>query len=152
MDDNGQASTAIWPPPGWPMFSCITRASGTATSPAPSVPGKLAVLTYKVSCYPNDEYALEVFTGSMHMNGEVSMTPALSIRFAGQEDWGAGPGTASFEGSLFEVYAHGRLLPAERQMNLRAILAITYIISRIDRGLLPDLRKTMALYRLGHNE
>lgn len=170
---HGQAA-AIWPPQGWPMFSCITRASGTALSPTSSVTGKQTVCAYNVHLNGHNEYTLEVLFGTMHINGEINLNPALTIHFSGTEDWGGtthpataepypnlnldqntgsntGPNTSSNTGAnniLFEVYSYGRKLPSDRQIHLRAILAITYIISRIDRGLAPNIKKTLALYRL----
>lgn len=144
----GCAKTAIWPPRGWPMFACITRSSGTAISQSLALTGKQTILSYKVHCFKNNEYALEILHGTIRHNGEISLTSALSIHFGGREDWGTGPKA----NSLFEVQVLGAELPSDHQTHLRAILAITYIISRIDRGLVPDIYKTLSLYRLNISE
>lgn len=133
-------STSIWPPLGWPMFACILRQSGTASSPT-NTPGQQTVLSYKVHVFENSAYTLEIQYGTMQRTGEVSMTPALAIHFSGQEDW-------TQQDTKFKVLSLGQELKPDRQMHLRAVLAITYIISRIDRGLTPNIAKTLALYRL----
>jgi len=47
------------------------------------------------------------------------------------------------------IHIMGQNLIPEKGAILRVILAMTYIISRIDRGQAPNLGRILKLYRLG---
>lgn len=130
-----------WPPRGWPMFACVTRKNGTATCCDRGA--ESAFLQYELAISPEGIYTLEIFCGRIGRSG-TSLAPALGIRFADREDWlDENP-----QNAVLEVHVRGQNLIPERSLVLRAILAITYIVSRIDRGAAPNLKRVLKIYRL----
>lgn|GEM_PF-3764908 len=133
-----------WPPRGWPMFSCVTHESGSAFC-ADSKRGAGEVLKYQVRQLENEIYELEISAGQFDREGGASFTPVLGIRIAAGEDWfDDNPGQA-----VLDLHVRGQRLIPERGAVLRMILAMTFIISRIDRGLAPSLKRVLKTYRLG---
>lgn len=133
-----------WPPPGWPMFSCVTHETGSAFC-ADSKRGEGEILKYQVSEPEDGIYELEILSGRYGQDGGSSLTPVLGIRIAAREDW--------FEDTIgkavLDIHVRGQRLIPERGAVLRVILAMTFIISRIDRGLAPSLKRVLKTYRLG---
>lgn len=131
-----------WPPPGWPMFSCVTETSGTAFC-TNARHGEDDFLEYRVSCSGEGVYVVEIFSGNVGRNG-MTHTPVIGMRFAAREDWfDENPGKA-----VLDIHVRGQRLIPERGAVLRVILAMTFIISRIDRGLAPSLKRVLKTYRL----
>jgi hypothetical protein len=129
----------FWPPSGWPMFACVTRPSGTVMTDQ-------AVLKYDVRMDQSGVYTIEILSGTINRRGETTVTPVLGIRFSGREDWYEKDPRP--EDDVLDVYSNGQRLESERSVILRMILAMTFLISRIDRGLMPNLKKTLKIYRL----
>jgi len=136
----------FWPPSGWPMFACINRPSGMITANTLDLKVSQSILKYEVRRDDSGVYTIEILSGTLTRTGEISLNPVLGIRFSGREDWYEED--ARPEEDVLDLYASGKQLTPERSLILRMILAITFLISRIDRGLMPNLKKTMKLYRL----
>jgi hypothetical protein len=134
-----------WPPSGWPMFACVTRPSGTVTGLERDALGNLNLLKYQVRIDPAGIYTIEILKGALKSSGQVSLQPALNIRFTGLEDWFED----NLEKAVLDIDVEGVALTPRRDVILRLILAMTFLISRIDRGLMPNLKKTLKIYRLG---
>ncbi|NBX67257.1 MAG: hypothetical protein EBQ96_09720 [Proteobacteria bacterium] len=132
-----------WPPRGWPMFACITKQSGTASCNERGQPVS-QFLKYDLMILDDGFYALEITTGQVGKNG-ASYAPAIGIRFKAREDWLDEAPHRSVE----DIHIRGQNLICERGAVLRVILAMTYIISRIDRGVAPNLNRVLKIYRLG---
>lgn len=132
-----------WPPRGWPMFACITKQSGTAASNERGQPVN-QLLKYDLSILEDGFYNLEITSGTIGKNG-ASFAPAIGMRFKAREDWlDEAP-----QKSVADIHIKGQNLICERGAVLRVILAMTYIISRIDRGVAPNLNRVLKIYRLG---
>ncbi|HEY8964445.1 MAG TPA: hypothetical protein VIN59_08310 [Alphaproteobacteria bacterium] len=132
-----------WPPLGWPMFACVTRPSGTVMGTDRDSKGNLPVLKYEVRIEAG-VYTIEILQGMMGRSGQMGLQSALSIQFSGREDWYE----ERPEKGVHEITVAGKPLIPERGLLLRLILAMTFMISRIDRGLMPNLTKTLRIYRL----
>ena len=131
-----------WPPRGWPMFACVTHASGTAACNERGAANN-GFLKYDLSITDDGIYNLEITTGQVGRNG-TSFGPAIGIRFAARDDWfDENPHKA-----VQDIHVQGQKLICERGAVLRVILAMTYIISRIDRGTAPNLNRVLKIYRL----
>lgn len=131
-----------WPPPGWPMFSCVTQMSGTAFRTG-NARGEDDFVKYEVSAGPDGVYELEILSGRVGSSG-VSLNPAIGMRFAAREDmFDDNPSRA-----VLELHVRGQRLIPERGCILRVILAMTFIISRIDRGLAPSIKRVLKTYQL----
>lgn len=131
-----------WPPSGWPIFSCVTKDSGSAFK-TESGHGT-TVLKYTLTC-ENDIYALEIMSGQIARHGgDVRFEPAIGIRFAAREDWF----DDNPQKAVMDIHVRGQRLLPERGAVLRVILAMTFMISRIDRGLAPSLGRVLKLYKL----
>jgi len=147
--DAGNALFAeFWPPSGWPMFACVTRPSGTVMAGKYGVRGDQDLLKYEVRIEPEGIYTIEILKGTLGANGEISLQPALGMRFSGKEDWAEINAGKRPDDTVLELYVDGKQHAPERGLILRVILALTFMISRIDRGLMPNLKKTLRLYRL----
>lgn len=133
-----------WPPSGWPMFACVTRPSGTVIASEMGVRGDQALLKYEVRI-ENGVYTIEILKGTLARSGGITLQPALSIRFTGLEDWFE----ENLESAVLNIDVDGQSIRVTRDVVLRLILAMTFLISRIDRGLMPNLKKTLKIYRLG---
>jgi len=140
-----QLFAELWPPQGWPMFACVIRPAGTVTSSDRNPHGNVSLLKYEVRITPDGLYTIEILQGILSRTGESSLIPALGIQFSGCEDWFE----ERREDAVLDIYVGGQRLIPERGLVLRMILAVTFLISRIDRGLAPNLKKTLKLYRLG---
>jgi len=141
----GLSFAEFWPPAGWPMFACVTRPSGTVMSTEMGVYGDQALLKYDVRIDANGVYTIEILKGALKANGGISLSPALGIRFSGREDWYEDDRP---EKDVLDILINGQSVKPEHSLILRTILATTFLISRIDRGLVPNLKKTMKIYRL----
>ena len=123
------------------MFSCVTETSGTAFRTDGR--GEDDFLKYEVSCAPDGVYQVEILSGTVGRNGS-SETPIIGMRFASREDWfDENPGKA-----VLDIHVRGQSIIPERGAVLRVILAMTFMISRIDRGLTPSLKRVLKTYRL----
>jgi hypothetical protein len=132
-----------WPPSGWPMFACITRQSGTASSNERGQPAN-QLLKYDLTIQEDGFYTIEITSGQIGPNG-ASFAPAIGMRFKAREDWL----DETPHKSVADIHIRGQNLICERGAVLRVILAMTYIISRIDRGVAPNLNRVLKIYRLG---
>jgi len=132
-----------WPPRGWPMFSCVTEMSGmTVTHDRAS--GDDTILQYELTITDDEIFNLEIYSGIVTKDGHFSLSPAIGIRFAAREDWF----DDNPQNAVLDVHVRGQQMIPERGLVLRVILAMTFIISRIDRGLVPDLKRVLKTYRL----
>lgn len=137
--DNPAAPDFKWPPLGWPMFSCVTHIAGRTEGRE----GEGDFLEYQISCSGDGVYQVEISTGAVSRHG-ATHTPVIGMRFAAREDWlDEAPGQSGID-----IHVHGQRLIPERGAVLRVILAMTFIISRIDRGLAPSLKRVLKTYRL----
>ena len=141
QDKCRQRDTALWPPKGWPMFACITRASGMATCKKAGTP-EGCFLKYDAG-RDGDIYTLEIMAGRMTRAG-THLQPANTLRFKPLDD----PLGGEPERGIIDLRVGDEQLPATRMVVLRAILAMTYVISRIDRGIAPDLPRVLKTYQL----
>ncbi len=132
-----------WPPQGWPMFSCITRDSGYATKPSTRA-GDDDCLSYAVGCTPDGIYSIEILAGTLGRAG-TSLSPLMGIRFTARDDQ-FDDHTAN---GAVELHVKGQRLIPEPGAVLRLILAMTFMVSRIDRGIAPNVRRVLKMYRLG---
>ncbi len=136
-----QGAAAQWPPKGWPMFACVTRASGMATCKKPGTP-EGCFLKYDAG-HDGTAYTLEIMAGRMTRAG-TQLEPAIALRVIPLDD----PLGGEPERGVIGLRVRDRQLPATRATVLRAILAMTYVISRIDRGIAPDLPRVLKTYHL----
>lgn len=131
-----------WPPQGWPMFSCITQTSGTAFRTG-QTRGQDDFVNYEVTTSQDGIYEIEILSGRVGPGG-ISLTPVMGIRFAARKDL--------FDDkqnhAVLDLHANGQRLIPERGCILRAILAMTFIISRIDRGAAPSIKRVLKTYQL----
>lgn len=125
------------------MFACIGRSNGTAACGERGHQGG-NFLKYDLTISDEGVYALEITSGQMGRNG-ISFAPAIGIRFTARDDWFDENPHKSVE----SIHIRGQSLINERGAVLRVILAMTYIISRIDRGVAPNLNRVLKIYRLG---
>ena len=131
-----------WPPPGWPMFACVTRDSGMAFRTSQSR-SEDDYLQYQLATTPDGIYELEILSGTVGRDG-TSGSPVIGIRFAARDDWfDDNPHQA-----VLDIHIQGQRLIPERGAVLRVILAMTFLISRIDRGIAPSLKRVLKMYRL----
>lgn len=131
-----------WPPRGWPMFACITNNTGTATCNERGQANK-DFLQYNLTINDNAVYCLEIMSGKIGTAG-TSFVPAIGIHFKAREDWL----DDNHQNAVEAIHVMGQTLIPEKSDILRVILAITYIISRIDRGQAPNLKRVLKIYRL----
>lgn len=134
---------AYWPPRGWPMFACITSSSGTAHC-RERVSGHSNFLQYEISVDAEGIYSIEITTGLICAAG-ASFKPAMGMSFKARNDWL----DDDLQKSVVAMHIAGQSLIPDKSMTLRMILAITYVISRIDRDTAPNLKRVMNIYRLG---
>jgi hypothetical protein len=132
-----------WPPAGWPMFACVTRDRGFACRTGPTPRDDQDYLKYEVSVSPEGIYGLEILSGRIDAHG-TQLTPAIGIRFTAREDWF----DDNQDKAVLDMHIRGQRLIPERGAVLRVILAMTFIISRIDRGAAPNLKRVLKTYRL----
>ncbi|MCB1537369.1 MAG: hypothetical protein H6865_03995 [Rhodospirillales bacterium] len=137
-----------WPPPGWPMFSCIVHDGGKAYYPArPGAPApENDFLCYQVETRAPDQYTIEIMAGSVGTHG-LRLNPVIGIRLSARPD-GAEWFDDTAGDAIIDMHVRGQRLIPERAAILRVILATTFLISRIDRGIAPNLRRILRLYRL----
>jgi hypothetical protein len=119
------------------MFACVTQPSGMTFRTG--VRGAEAYLKYEVSADANGIYQLEILNGR-----GATITPVIGMRFAAREDWSDDESGKS----VIDIHIRGQRLIPERGCILRVILAMTFIISRIDRGIAPSLHRVFRTYRL----
>ncbi|MBU6235479.1 MAG: hypothetical protein KGQ41_06510 [Alphaproteobacteria bacterium] len=131
-----------WPPRGWPMFACVTNTSGSAHTNERGQASN-TFLRYDISIDDDGLYCIEITNCQTGRNG-TSCTPAIGIRFKAREDWYED----NPQKSVASIHVGGQTLIPEKGAILRVILAMTYIISRIDRGQAPNLRRVLGIYRL----
>lgn len=131
-----------WPPPGWPMFACVTRDHGMAFRTSRDKTED-DYLQYQVSVTPEGIYELEIMSGAIGREG-TRMSSAIGIRFAARDDWF----DDNPQQAVLDIHVRGQRLIPERGAVLRVILAMTFMISRIDRGVAPSLKRVLKLYRL----
>jgi hypothetical protein len=124
------------------MFACITRTNGTATCDERGSANS-TFLKYDLSIADNGIYTLEITSGQVGRNG-TSFVPAMGIRFKTRDDWF----DENPQNAVDSIHILGQSLLPERGAVLRVILAMTYVISRIDRGLAPNLKRVLKIYRL----
>lgn len=124
------------------MFACVTRDQGmafrTATDRAED-----DYLQYQVSMNADGIYELEIISGAIGREG-TRVTPAIGIRFAARDDWF----DDNPQQAVLDIHVRGQRLIPERGAVLRVILAMTFMISRIDRGIAPSLKRVLKMYRL----
>jgi hypothetical protein len=131
-----------WPPPGWPMFACVTRNSGMAFRTS-QIRTEDDYLKYQVSATQDGIYALEILSGTVGRDG-THLSPVIGIRLAAREDWfDDNPHKA-----VLDIHIRGQRLIPEKGAVLRVILAMTFLISRIDRGIAPSIKRVLKMYRL----
>jgi len=139
---DGLEKDSRWPPRGWPMFACINRQSGTASCTSRESP-EGTFLKYDLALLDNGVYALEIMSGHMGRQGS-GLAPAIGIRFSARTDWlDEAP-----QNAVLDIHVRGQSLIPERGLVLRVILAMTYIVSRIDRGAAPNMNRVLKIYRL----
>jgi hypothetical protein len=131
-----------WPPAGWPMFACVTRESGMAFKTSQTRTAD-DYLQYQVSTASDGVYELQIISGTIGRDG-TSQSPVIGIRFAAREDWF----DDNPQKAVLDIHVCGQRLIPERGAVLRVILAMTFIISRIDRGIAPSIGRVMKMYRL----
>lgn len=124
------------------MFSCVTRSSGTAMKTDRNG-SEDAFLKYTLNVSGDGVYNLEIFSGRIGPGG-ASLFPAIGMRFAAREDWF----DDNPQNAVLDLHVRGQRLIPERDCVLRMILAMTFIISRIDRGIAPSLKRVLKIYRL----
>lgn len=138
----GNLAASQWPPQGWPMFACVTRDSGMAFRTTRERNDD-DYLQYHVSVNPEGIYELEIITGAIGREG-TRVSPAIGIRFAARDDWF----DDNPQQAVLDIHVCGQRLIPERGAVLRVILAMTFMISRIDRGVAPSLKRVLKMYRL----
>lgn len=132
-----------WPPQGWPMFACITHTSGTS-SMRDKATGNDIILKYELNIADDNTYTLEIYSGIVAGDGAFTLTPAMGIRFTEQDDdFDDNP-----QRGVLDIHVQGQQLIPERGLILRLILAMTFMISRIDRGITPNLKRVLKTYQL----
>ncbi len=100
-------------------------------------------LQYQVSMNADGIYELEIIAGAIGREG-TRVTPAIGIRFAARDDWF----DDNPQQAVLDIHVRGQRLIPERGAVLRVILAMTFMISRIDRGIAPSLKRVLKMYRL----
>lgn len=131
-----------WPPQGWPMFSCVTQTSGTAFRTGQNR-GQDDFVKYEIIAREKGIYEIEILRGRIGPGG-VSLKPAMGLRFAAREDIF----DDNSNQAVLDIHVGGQRLIPERGCILRVILAMTFIISRIDRGTAPSIKRVLKTYQL----
>lgn len=126
------------------MFACVTQTTGMAFRSLNSR-SENDYLKYEVAASPDGIYEIEILAGSVSPKG-TQLTPIIGIRFAAREDWF----DDNPQKAVIDIHVRGQRLIAERGAVLRVILAMTFVISRIDRGIAPSMKRVLKMYRLGH--
>jgi hypothetical protein len=132
----------ILPPCGWPMFESLTKFQGIATYTETDAANS-RVLQYNITLGSNGVYGIEIMDGKIGYQG-ISFSPGIGIRFFAKEY----TSEQYLENAVLEMHLRGQRLMIEREIVLRGVLAITYIISRIDQGLAPHLKRVFKIYNL----
>lgn len=138
-----QLQPPLWPPAGWPMLACITQANGTATKPD-MLGLRARILSYDITHPADGLFSIELLSGTMDVKGAVTLKPAMGLTLRAHDDW--------FDSPLHEAVKHlhifGQHIIADRDTAMRATLALTYLIARIDQGLVPNVQRVLKIYKL----
>jgi hypothetical protein len=124
------------------MFSCITQERGMAIASSRAA-AESDYLQYEVVALGEGIYDIEILAGAVRPEG-ASLSPVIGLRFKSAEDFFDG----NPQQSVIDMHVRGQRLIPERGAVLRVILAMTFIISRIDRGLAPSTKRVLKMYRL----
>lgn len=145
-----------WPPSGWPMFESIHQSQGMSTRRCADT-GVVHGMSYAVTIDNKDltdhaspRYSIEINQWSYDNTGQHSHTTPIFLRFRPCVNPIDENTTNALSGLCFDRL---RLLKQKNEKqsslyNTNAALLTAYIISRIDRGIVPDLKRLLRRYKL----
>lgn len=150
---------AYWPPLGWPMFEELTQPQGMSSQRCPET-GTTRGMSYAVTIEKTPgkpaSYALEINEWAYDAQGHHQMTTPIDLRFtaclnaAGIKSLGEQAQTQAQPPLCLDalrLLGRDRVLASNRERTNAALVA-AYIAARIAKGLVPDARRILKLYKL----
>lgn len=150
IDNKNSLWEQYWPPEGWSMFEEITQQKAIATkkdNETQIVSGAL----YNVSLHKISKaivsYTLEIQEWSYDQTGQHKVRTPLLVRFRSCPH---APGNGHKNAYCFEsLRLYGDVITPKSQSETNNFsLVAAYLASRIEKGIVPDIRRVLKLYKV----
>ena len=139
-----------WPPQGWPMFETVKQQKAISTRKCPDT--KIITGTsYQIALHKISNkitsYTLEIQEWAYGQNGQHRISTPIMLRFKNC------PQNSASDHKAYPCFEAMRLLgdvktPKNETETNNFALVTAYLISRIEKGFVPDVKRMLKLYKL----
>lgn len=139
-----------WPPMGWPMFENIMAPKAISTRKCPDT-GLLNGASYEITLHKSANgciiYNLEIQRWSYDHKGEHSMSAPVFMRF---RECASQQGERLLKRPILEeMRLFGERQTAQNTSDANNFALVSaYLIARIEKGYVPDIKRVLRLYKL----
>lgn len=147
---NDENFNKYWPPTGWPMFEGVFEQKAIATRKLEDL-NLTQGASYEISIHKSAprtvEYTLEIQEWSFDQSGQHKITTALRLNF---KNCSCNPSKGDMRTnciSSLSLYGVEKQPKTSIETSNFALVA-AYLASRIEKNLVPDIKRVLKLYKL----
>lgn len=139
-----------WPPLGWPMFENINAPKAISTRKCPDT-GLVHGASYEITLHKSPNgciiYSMEIQRWSYDRKGEHSISAPVFMRF---RECATQQGERLLKRPILEemrLFGEKQTTHSASDANNFALVS-AYLIARIEKGYVPDIKRVLRLYKL----